>query len=171
MDADAQRLLRVDQNLFDFPHLTYVQSSQESKALNRRKGPFVVIAASGMCEHGRILHHLKNSISEPENTVLIIGFQAQHTLGRRLVDRHPRVRIFDREYQVRAKIEKLNGLSAHADAEDFKWWFEQMAADGGVGQTFLVHGEPEAARALASTIADYCDEEPIIPALYESFEV
>jgi len=171
MDAEAQRLLSIDHNLFDFPHLSYVASAQESKELNRRKGPFVVISASGMCEHGRVLHHLKNSVTEPRNTIMIIGFQAQNTLGRRLVERQPRVRIFNREYPLRAKVETLNGLSAHADVEDFKWWFEHMAADGGIGQAFLVHGEPESARSLAATIRDSCDEDPIIPALYESFEV
>ncbi len=171
MDAEAQQLLKIDHNLFDFPHLTYVQSAKESKELNRRKGPFVVISASGMCEHGRILHHLKNSVTEPENTIMIIGFQAQHTLGRRLVERQRRVRIFNREYPLRAKVETLNGLSAHADVEDFKWWYEQMAAEGGIGKAFLVHGEPDAALALAATIRDCCDEEPIIPELYQSFEV
>lgn len=171
MDAEALGLLRIDENLFDFPNLTYVQSTQESKELNRRKGPFVVISASGMCEHGRVLHHLKNSVTEPHNTIVIIGWQAQHTLGRRLIERQPRVRIYNREYPLRAKVVTLNGLSAHADVEDFKWWYEHMASDGGIGQAFLVHGEPESARALAATIRDCCDEDPIIPNLYESFEV
>ena len=139
--------------------------------LNHRTGPFVVISASGMCESGRVLHHLKHGLGNPRNTVVIIGFQAQHTLGRRLVERQPTVRIFDRIIPVEAKIDVLNGLSAHADAEDFKWWLEHMAREGGIGQAFLVHGEPEAAQALASLMHDYCDEDPIIPALYQSFEV
>ncbi|MCA9115866.1 MAG: MBL fold metallo-hydrolase, partial [Planctomycetaceae bacterium] len=81
------------------------------------------------------------------------------------------VKIFGREYTVRARIEKLNGLSAHADVEDFRWWFEQMAQQGGIGQAFLVHGETSSAHDLAAILADYCDEDPVIPARLESFEV
>jgi metallo-beta-lactamase family protein len=171
MDREAASWLRVDPDVFDFPALTFIQSPQESAALNHRKGPFVVISASGMCESGRILHHLKHGADDPRNTIVIIGFQAQHTLGRRIVERRPTLRIFDRLVPLRARVEILNGLSAHADAEDFKWWFEHMAREGGIGQAFLVHGEPDATRSLAGLMRDYCDEEPIVPELYESFEV
>ena len=171
MDADVQDTLENDDDLFGFPGLTYIQSQQESMALNRRKGAFVVIAAGGMCEHGRVVHHLKHAVADIENTIVIIGFQAQHTLGRRLVERQEKVRIFDRHYPLRAKVETLNGLSAHADAADFKWWCEHMASDTGIGQAFLVHGEPEATESLAAIIRDYCDEDPVIPELYQSFEL
>jgi metallo-beta-lactamase family protein len=139
--------------------------------LNRRPGPFVVIAASGMCESGRVLHHLKHSIDDAGNTIVIIGFQAQYTLGRRIKERQPFVRIYDREYPLRAQVEVLEGLSAHADVNDFKWWFEHLAATTGVGQAFLVHGEPDASLALAGVLKDYCDEEPILPQIGQSFEV
>jgi len=171
LDEVSQSHLQVDDNLFDFPGLTYTASRQESIALNRQPGPFVVISASGMCENGRVVHHLKNALTSPANTIMIIGYQAEHTLGRRLVERQPKVRIFDREYELKAKVEVVNGLSSHADAEDFKWWYSHLAKTGGIGQCFLVHGEPESARALAALVRDYCDEEPIIPQLYESFEV
>ncbi|HUG93386.1 MAG TPA: MBL fold metallo-hydrolase [Planctomycetaceae bacterium] len=170
MDQDATRLLKLDDDLFGFPMLTYLRTPQESASLNRRKGPFVVIAASGMCENGRVRHHLKHGVADARNTIVIIGFQAQHTLGRRLVERQPYVKIFDREYPLRAKVEILNGLSAHADVEDFKWWFERLSASGGAGRAFLVHGEPDAARGLAELIRDYCNEEPVVPALYASAE-
>ena len=170
MDRETASWLRVDADVFDFPALTFIQSPQESAALNRRKDPFVVISASGMCESGRVLHHLKHGAGDPRNTIIIIGFQAQHTLGRRIVERQPTLKIFDRLVPLRAKVELLNGLSAHADAEDFKWWFEHMAREGGIGQAFLVHGEPDSAHALAGLMRDYCDEEPVIPELYESFE-
>ena len=81
------------------------------------------------------------------------------------------VKIFDREYPLRAHVERLEGLSAHADLPDFKWWFEAMARDEGIGQAFLVHGEPESAAALATVLKDYCDEEPIVPRFGETFEV
>jgi metallo-beta-lactamase family protein len=171
MDAAATRLLPLDDDLFGFPLLTYLRTPQESASLNYRKGPFVVISASGMCENGRVRHHLKHAVADARNRIVIIGFQAQHTLGRRLVERQPSVKIFDREYPLRAKIEVLNGLSAHADAEDFKWWFEHLAATGGAGRAFLVHGEPEAARGLAGLIRDYCDDEPVAPELYQSLEL
>jgi metallo-beta-lactamase family protein len=171
MDDEAREILRRDDDLFEFPGLTYIQSPKESAALNFRKGPFVVISASGMCENGRVRHHLKHAVSEPQNTIVIIGFQAQHTLGRRIVEKQPKLKIFDRILPLKAKVRTINGLSAHADAADFKWWFEAMASKTGIGQAFLVHGEPPAAQALAASMRDYCDENPVIPALYESFDV
>ncbi|GAB4158327.1 MAG: MBL fold metallo-hydrolase [Planctomycetaceae bacterium] len=171
MDEEAQRILKRDDDLFEFPELTYIRSQQESAALNYRKGAFVVISASGMCENGRVRHHLKHAVSDERNTIVIIGYQAAHTLGRRIVERRPNLHIFNRRLPLNAKVEVLNGLSAHADVNDFKWWFERMASDGGIGQAFLVHGEPDAQAALAEVIRDYCDEDPILPELYESFEV
>lgn len=173
MNDDVLSTLRqdADSDIFGFDRLTYTQSQQESIALNRQRGPMVIIASSGMCESGRIRHHLKNAIEDENNTIIIIGFQAQHTLGRRIVERQPRVSIFDRTYELRARIEILNGLSAHADAHDFEWWFRHLGEQGGVGQVFLVHGEEDSARALAGLIRDYCDEDPIIPQRFDSFEL
>jgi len=171
MDDDAQRILNRDDDLFSFPGLTYIASPQESMSLNRRQGPFVVISASGMCESGRVRHHLKHAVTDSRNTIVIIGFQARHTLGRRLVEQRETLHIFDRRLPLRAKVETLNGLSAHADVEDFKWWYEQMASKTGIGRAFLVHGEPESSQSLAAILRDYCDEEPVIPELYQSFEV
>lgn len=169
--GDAVRMAKIDDDLFGFPHLTYITSVDESKSLNYRKGPFVVIAASGMCESGRVLHHLKHAVVDERNTIVIVGFQAESTLGRRIVERQPNLRIHDRMYPLRARVEVLNGLSAHADAEDFKWWCGHLAQHGGIGRAFLVHGEPAAAQALAAAIHDFCDEDPVIPAFGDSFEV
>lgn len=171
MDEEVHQSRGRDVDPFSFPKLTYIADQNESMALNDRKGAMVIIAASGMCENGRILHHLKHGVGDANNTVLIVGFQAQNTLGRRIVERQPYLHIFNRDYPLRAKVEILNGLSAHADVEDFKWWFGQMASRTGIGQAFLVHGEPEAAKALSVVLRDSCDEEPIIPALYQSVEV
>jgi metallo-beta-lactamase family protein len=170
MDAHAQHMLHIDEDLFGFPMLHIIRSVKESAELNYLPGPFVVISASGMCENGRVRHHLKHALADEKNTIVLIGFQAQHTLGRRLIEGQTPVRIFDRLIPVKARIEVLNGLSAHADAEDFKWWFESMASEGGIGQAFLVHGEPPAAQALADLIRDCCDEEPIIPEFRQSFD-
>jgi metallo-beta-lactamase family protein len=124
-----------------------------------------------MCESGRVVHHLLHTIDSERNTVVMIGFQAAHTLGRRIQDRQPRVRIFDREIELRAKVEILNGLSAHADAEDFRWWFGHLAKHGGIGQAFVVHGEAESAQAVAQLLHDQCNETPIVPEFKQSFTV
>ena len=138
-------------------------------ALNRTPGPLVIIAAGGMCENGRIVHHLKHSLDDERNTVMIIGFQAEHTLGRRLVERRPEVSIFGRRIPVRARVEVVNGLSAHADADDFRWWFGELQKRGGTGETYIVHGEPNAAQALADIATDCSDEPPVIPQYGQSF--
>ena len=171
LDQDAQQQRDQDTDLFAFKGLTYIGSPQESRALNDRKGPFLVIASSGMCESGRVVHHLRHAVGSDRNTIVMIGYQAQYTLGRRIVERQPRIRIFDREIDLRAKVEVLNGLSAHADAEDFKWWFGHLAKHGGIGQAFIVHGETESAKAVAQLLHDQCNEDPIIPQFKQSFTV
>lgn len=171
MDSDVQDILKYDEDVFDFEGLHYVRSQDESMALNRQQGPFVVISAGGMCENGRVVHHLKHAISDEDNTVLIIGFQAEHSLGRQLVEHRQEVSIFGRTYPVRARIEVINGLSAHADAEDFRWWFRAISRAGGVGQVFLVHGEERAAQALSSLVAEHSDLPPVIPQFGQSFDI
>lgn len=171
MDDDIQELLRRDADPFGFPGLTYVGKQQESIELNQKDGPLVVISASGMCESGRVVHHLRHAVSSVENTIVMIGFQAEHTLGRRLVERQPCVRFFDQEYPLRANVELLSGLSAHADALDFRWWFEAMHATSHIGQAFIVHGERSAAEAQAQTLDEFCDEPPIIPEPGVAYEV
>jgi metallo-beta-lactamase family protein len=128
----------------------YTQNVEQSKALHARPGPMIIISASGMCEAGRILHHLKNNIENPRNTILITGFQAAHTLGRRLVEKQKRVKIFGETYAVKAKVRVLNGFSAHADASELAHMVEPLA--NRARQAFLVHGEPDQAEALAATM-------------------
>jgi len=171
MDADVQQLLRHDSDPFGFRGLTYVGSPQESSELNWRKDPFVVISASGMCESGRVVHHLRHAAPHIENTIVLIGFQGRHTLGRKIADRAPSIRLFDEEIPLRAHVEVLSGLSAHADALDFRWWFEQLHADSSIGQAFIVHGEDEGARAQAQTLEPFCDDPPMIPRNGETFEL
>ncbi len=170
-DAAAIRALGQNRDLFHFPMLHYLETPQESRELNRREGPFIVIAASGMCENGRIRHHLRHAVEDERNTIVLIGFQAEGTLGRQIAERQPTLRILDRVYELKAKVESLAGLSAHVDAEDFKWFFSHMSADSHIGRAFIVHGEAPAARALAGILHDYCDENPTIPRLFEKFEI
>lgn len=125
--------------------IRYTRAVRESMALNNLEGPFVVIASSGMMEGGRIRHHLRHCISDERNIILIIGFQAEHTLGRKLVDGEPQVRLFGDWYDVRAEIVKLNEFSAHADAKELHAFAGNMT---GLRKVFLVHGEHEQAHAL-----------------------
>jgi len=122
----------------------------DSKQLNERKEPGVIIAASGMCESGRILHHLRHNIEDPRPTVLMVGFQAPGTLGRRLVDKAAEVRIHDHLYKVRAEIVVLSGFSSHAGHDELLAAFAPLA--GKVRHVRLVHGEPSAAEKLAADL-------------------
>ena len=162
MDSDVQKLLGTDADPFSFKGLKYVESTDESIALNRREGAFLVIASSGMCESGRVVHHLKHSISQPENCVVMMGYQAAYTLGRKIADRQPFVRFFDREFPLRCRVESLSGLSAHADSHDFRWWFQAMHGTSSIGQAFIVHGEDDAAQAQGQMLDEFCDERPIV---------
>jgi metallo-beta-lactamase family protein len=146
-DDEARRLLEEHPDLFGEQHIRYVEKVHESIALNHLPGPAVIISASGMCEAGRILHHLKHHIGDPTSTVLIAGYQAEGTLGRRLVERQPEVRILGQVVAVKAEIVVLNGLSSHADHGDLLRSLGPLA--GTARQVRLVHGEPERAAALA----------------------
>jgi metallo-beta-lactamase family protein len=144
-DEETRRFILESRHpALDFEHLHYVRSVEESKQLNERPGPMIIISASGMAENGRILHHLRNNIGDPRNTILIVSWQAPHTLGRCLADREPQVRIFGETYEVRAEVVTIGGFSAHA-GQDF---LVPYALAARAKKTFLVHGEPEAARAL-----------------------
>jgi len=146
---------------FQFRGLKYVTETEDSKKLNRRQGPAIIISASGMCEGGRILHHLKNNIEDPRNILLFVGYQAQHTLGRRIVERVSPIRIFGEEYEVNARVHTINALSAHADRNGLLEYVDPMAA--GIRKTFVVHGEPESSEALAQGLRERCRAEVIIP--------
>ncbi|MDO8501735.1 MAG: MBL fold metallo-hydrolase [Gemmatimonadaceae bacterium] len=142
-DQSEDMVKRVKE-LFEFPLLHFTRDVEESKAINHAKGPMIVIAASGMCEAGRILHHLANEASDPRNTILIVGFQAEHTLGRRIVEKQPMLKIFGDEVPLRAQIEVINGYSAHADRTELMMWIDRVkAASPRLGPIWLVHGEAE----------------------------
>ena len=139
---------------------------EESKALNTRQGPGVIISASGMAEAGRILHHLKNNIGNPNNTVLIVGWQAPNTLGRRLVERQPVVRIFGMEYQLEAEVVTLNGFSGHADQTGLLQWVKAFKKRP--EHFFLVHGDLDAAQVLAQKLrSDLGYQQVMIPAPHQ----
>lgn len=143
----VETFLDRNESPFSFGSLTYITDAEASKALNTRKGPCVIIATSGMCEAGRILHHLLHGLSDPKNTVLVVGFMAQNTLGRALADKRPEVRIYGERHTVRARVKILNAFSAHADYREIGDWI--LAQDRSrLKGVFLVHGEPAAQTAL-----------------------
>ncbi|MDD5305240.1 MAG: MBL fold metallo-hydrolase, partial [Elusimicrobia bacterium] len=121
-------------------------SVDESQALNSKEGPMIVLSASGMCEGGRILHHLRNNLDKDTTTVLIVGYQTEGTLGRRLQDGAKKVKIFGLEHDVWARVETLHTFSAHADRSDLMWFMKSL--DPRPRKIFLVHGDPSDRAAL-----------------------
>jgi len=170
-DQETREFMAQNQRhaALDFEMLTYTRSVAESKALNDRKDPMVIISASGMAETGRILHHLKNNIENPLNTVLIVSWQAPHTLGRRLAERQERIKIFGETYERRADVATIGGLSAHA-GQTFLLDYVQATQEG-LKEIFLVHGEADAASALIEKLAEQGVERVAYPPLHSSIEV
>jgi metallo-beta-lactamase family protein len=141
------------QALFQFPLLRYTESVEESKALNQQVGPMVVIAASGMAESGRILHHLLHGASDPRNTVLIVGFMAENTLGRRIAEKRAVIKVYGEEVFLRAHVEEIQGYSAHAGRSELKGWIDAVRRTSpSLGNVWLVHGEPDAQSMLSATL-------------------
>jgi metallo-beta-lactamase family protein len=147
-DQAARDLLRREDPPFDFDGLTYVSDLEMSKRIDEEDRPSIIISASGMCEAGRVLHHLRTTIGDSKNTVVIVGFQAPHTLGRRLVERRSEVRIFGMAQARRAEVVVLNGFSAHADQQGLLAFAEGARDLGPLRRVILVHGEPRAQEAL-----------------------
>lgn len=166
---ETREYLLHHEDPFGFSRLQYIREVADSKKLNDLHGPFVVISASGMCEAGRILHHLRNNIEDPRNTVLITGFQAQDTLGRKLVEKWPEVRIFGEPMRVRAEISSLDELSAHADQGELMEWIRPLAPS--LRQVFLVHGEPQQSQTLAKLLHSTYNLNVAIPAPGQSFDL
>ena len=149
-NEETNRYLKDNGDPFGFKRLIYIRDVAESKKLNTMTVPLVVIAASGMCEAGRILHHLRNNIGDPRNTVLLTGYQAENTLGRKLQDGVNPVRIFGIPERVEAEIHSLDELSGHADSGELLDWMKPMTP--GLKEVFLVHGELEQSNALADRV-------------------
>jgi len=153
----------VDRNMspFNFSGLKVVRSTTESKAINRLRGTAIIIAGSGMCTGGRIKHHLVNNITRPESTVLFVGYQAAGTLGRRILEGETQVRILGREHPVRARIERINGFSAHADRDELLKWLSGFK--NRPRRLFVTHGEPESARSFAEFVEAELGWDTMVP--------
>jgi metallo-beta-lactamase family protein len=166
---ETRQYLEGGEDPFGFRRLQYIREAADSKKLNDLHGPFVVISASGMCEQGRILHHLRNHIEDPRNTILITGFQAQDTLGRKLIEKWPEIQIFGEPMRVRAEVSSLDELSAHADQSELMQWIAPIAPR--LRRVFLVHGEPQQSAVLAGLLHREYGLEAAIPAPGQSFEL
>jgi metallo-beta-lactamase family protein len=153
----------------DFKMLTYVSSVDESKALNERKEPMIIISASGMAETGRIVHHIRNNIENPRNTVCIVSWQAPDTLGRRLADREAEVRIFGELYKRNCEVVTIGGLSGHA-GQDLLTKYALGVKDS-VKQVFLVHGEEKQAMTLKGLLKENGMDQIHYPDIHESVDL
>ncbi|HNK45103.1 MAG TPA: MBL fold metallo-hydrolase [Pseudomonadota bacterium] len=145
-DQETRAFLSAHGEVFDYSQVRFVSSREESLRLNDLKGSAIIISASGMAEAGRILHHLRNNVEDERNTILIVGFMAQHTLGRRLAEQRPRVKIWGVERDLHARVEVMNSFSAHADRRDLLEFARRCGTE--TRTFFLVHGEPEAQKPL-----------------------
>jgi metallo-beta-lactamase family protein len=148
-DKEAQDIIKSGKSPFDFPGLTRVRTTEESKAINNIAGSIMIVAGAGMCSGGRIKHHLVTNISRPECTIMFVGYQAIGTLGRQISDGMEKVRILGQMYKVKARVAKLNGFSAHADRDELLQWLS--AIKNPPRQLFVVHGEEE----VSSIFAEY----------------
>ena len=151
-NEEARRMIEAGKNPLEFPGQIFVGTPEESMALNDTPGPMVIIAASGMCEGGRVLHHLKHCVQDPDNIILICGFQAENTLGRRIVEKKNPLRIFGEEVELKAQVEVINALSAHADRAGLIDWIGEVKDN--VRNAFAVHGEPEKVSAMVEILKE-----------------
>jgi metallo-beta-lactamase family protein len=164
-DEETWKILNAnhDNDPFGFDRLTYIRDANESKALNERDGPFIVISAQGMCEAGRVLHHLANSVGDPKNMVIIVGYQAENTLGKRLVMKEPVVNIFGEPHELKAEVVVLNSFSGHADRNELLGYLGTFNKKR-LRQSFLVHGDVDQSEKLASGMVEQGFSRVAVPA-------
>lgn len=168
-DAEVESFMMDGGRPFHPKGVHYTESVQDSKALNSKKGPFIVIAGSGMCEGGRILHHLKHNLGSPETTVLFVGWCAPHTLGRRILEGRERVRIYGREIRVRAQVERINAYSAHAGRTDLLELLAPLKERR--SSIYLVHGDEDTALSFAGTLRERGHHDVVVPETYATYDL
>jgi metallo-beta-lactamase family protein len=168
-DEETSGFLERSEDPFGFGRLQYVRTLEESKALNDRTGPFLVISASGMCESGRILHHLRHIAPRRENTILLVGFMAENTLGRRIQEGAKTIKVFGEEFPVKAEVKVISGFSGHADRDELLAFLGKLRAPP--AKTFVVHGEEESAKAFAGSLGERGFPDVAIPAPGQRFEI
>ena len=168
-DFEAKLQLLDNKNILSPKQIAYTKDVNDSKALAAVKGPAIIISASGMLQGGRILHHLQQRLSKPENTVLFVGYQAEGTRGRALLEGKKEVKIHGQKISVNAKIENISGFSGHADYNEIIAWL--MGFNRPPKKVFIVHGEPDASKALAEKIKSKFGWDTVIPEFKQTFEL
>ena len=153
-DVETLKLLHSEKSPFEFPGLVYVSSVEDSKKLSASTGPSIIISASGMCEGGRILHHLISTITDAKNTIIIVGYQAEHTLGRRIVEKQSEIKIYGVMHSLKAEVIVLNGFSGHADQIGLISYVEAIRSKGNLEKIMLVHGNAKAQEVLKMKLID-----------------
>jgi metallo-beta-lactamase family protein len=169
-DQDAKHFLLNEGRPFSFHGLHYTESVEESKKLNDMPGPMIIISASGMAEAGRVLHHLKNAITFENNIILIVGYMAENTLGRRLAEKAKVIKIFGDEFPLRAQVEVMGALSAHADKNEMVEYFEKCGAKR-IKHDFCVHGDMHVFGEFTKALQDIGIQEVSHPAPGDNFEL
>jgi metallo-beta-lactamase family protein len=172
-DEEAREALSAedDRNPLSYQHLRYIRDVEDSMRLNDMQEPAIIISASGMAEAGRILHHLKHHVGEPNSMVMFVGYQAENTLGRKLLDGQNPVPILGEDYPVRARVRKAEGYSAHADRTELLSWVGRIQSQGELKRVFLVHGEEEGLTALAGGLREQAVPQVDIPDRGQVFEL
>jgi metallo-beta-lactamase family protein len=170
-NKESKYIIYSGDDLFNFPGLTYCRTSEESKNINNITGPKVIIAGSGMSAGGRILHHERRYLSDPNSTLLFIGFQAEGTLGRKIFDGAKEVNIFEEKISVNCRVEAIGGYSAHADQPTLLGWIAKGAEAGHIKKIFTVQGETTSATILAGLITDKFHVPALVPEANQTFEL
>ena len=168
-DEEAKEYIANGDNPLDFPSLQFTQSPEESRQLNERSDNIIIISASGMCDAGRIKHHLKHNLWRKESTILFVGYQAEGTLGRRILDGAKIVKLFGEEISVNARIESIDGFSGHADKDGLLSWIDSIGKKP--KKVFVVHGEQDTMATFAQTITDEFGIHCIVPTRGDSYIV
>jgi metallo-beta-lactamase family protein len=166
---DTEALIRTDSKLFDYHLVTYVRDVNESKQLNSLNGPAIIVAASGMAENGRITHHLANHCDASRNCILLVGFQAEGTLGRRIQDGQKDVRILGDPHHIAAEVATIDGYSAHADRDELRRWVRELG--GPIQRAFCVHGEPDSLLGMQRILQEEGIKDVRVPKHGERFEI
>lgn len=165
----ARRVMDRDPVYFGSPEVEFCRTFEESRRLNHLDGPHAIIASSGMCDAGRVRHHLKRAVEDPDNAVVIVSYQAEGTLGRQIAEGSEQVKILDQWHDLNAAVYVLDGFSGHADRNDLSWWYEQTG--GHMERAFLVHGEPEQMLALAPELQQHVTSDVVIAEPHHSYEL
>ena len=169
-DKETIEFMNKYEDPFGFNRLTYVNSVEESKRLNDLDGPMMIISASGMAEAGRILHHLRNNIENPNNIILMVGYCAENTLGRKIIEKEKTVKIFGEEFHLNAEVVVLHSMSAHADADELTNYCQKLSV-AKIKKTFLVHGDYEQQQLFAERLKEINIRDVEIPDRGNVFEI